>query len=59
MIKSPCLKCERRTPDCHGKCADYAEWKITRKSPKSNAAYGRDAEVNAYLTDRVNRRGKR
>ena len=22
----PCKDCERRTPDCHGKCNDYLEW---------------------------------
>lgn len=24
---NPCKECEKRTPKCHGSCADYAYWK--------------------------------
>lgn len=24
--KSPCMNCEDRTPECHGKCLRYIDW---------------------------------
>ena len=32
---NPCKECEKRTPKCHGSCADYAYWK--RQHEEKNA----------------------
>lgn len=53
------MDCTKREIGCHGKCEDYAEWKITRKCPQSRANYGQDEAINAYLTERINKRYKR
>ena len=28
---SPCYKCEKHDPTCHGKCETYQEWSNQRK----------------------------
>ena len=28
---SPCYKCEKHNPTCHGKCETYQEWSNQRK----------------------------
>ena len=27
-MKCPCKNCEKREVHCHGKCAEYKEWKV-------------------------------
>ena len=26
MVNNPCKDCNKRTPECHGKCEAYADW---------------------------------
>lgn len=59
MVINPCLNCTKREVGCHGKCTDYADWKVKRKSPKSRPTYMQDEAINAYITERVNKRTKR
>ena len=30
-MECPCRYCNKRTPDCHGKCEEYKEWDQNNK----------------------------
>lgn len=58
-MTAPCYKCDRRTPDCHGSCPAYLDWKAGRdaqraereKQHKSNDTYFRfkDAAIKRVV----------
>lgn len=42
-MNAPCYKCQKRTPECHGSCDDYKQWKSDRDEVKEKITAERKA----------------
>lgn len=63
MNNAPCYKCKKRTPECHGSCEDYKQWKSDHDEIKSKIEESRrlacaDIEYGINLRKRIDRAAK-
>ena len=65
MKTNPCKDCEKRTPTCHGDCAEYLDWKTEKRqetiqTSKAKAALDRMYDYGGkWRRCRYYRKGKK
>ena len=48
----PCKDCDRHSPECHGQCEEYAEWKAELDKYKLWRFEQEHPEIRTYINAR-------